>query len=267
MRLSAQALRRCSGWRWPSASATAVVAVRLGSSPDGLDEGRQRQGLRRRRARSLRSRTTPRSRATRSPASTTSAWRRASPASPARSACSRSASAWRGCCAADDDVRSRAVRRPMGGLCNATLELAGVAGDPSSRVHRLDPRAKLVGLLGLTVVAVTTPLAAWPVWVACAAVLVRRRGRRARRPAHDLAARAAGAAARAVRGRVRAVRPQGEVVASLGPFDVTREGLEVWAAASRQGHDRHRLGRPARRHDRLPAGAARRSRRCACRAR
>ncbi len=43
----------------------------------------------------------------------------------------------------------------MGGLCNSTLDLSGVAGDPSSRVHRLDPRAKLVGLLGLTVVAVT----------------------------------------------------------------------------------------------------------------
>ena len=29
----------------------------------------------------------------------------------------------------------------MGGLCNSTLDLAGVAGDPSSRVHRLAPRA------------------------------------------------------------------------------------------------------------------------------
>ena len=33
-----------------------------------------------------------------------------------------------------------------------------LAGDPRSRVHRLDPRAKIVGLLGVTVVAVSTPL-------------------------------------------------------------------------------------------------------------
>ena len=38
-------------------------------------------------------------------------------------------------------------------------------------MHRLDPRAKIVGLVGVTLVAVTAPLAAWPVWVACAAVL------------------------------------------------------------------------------------------------
>jgi cobalt/nickel transport system permease protein len=47
----------------------------------------------------------------------------------------------------------------------------GLAGDSESPVHRLDPRAKLAGLLGVTVVAVTAPLRAWPVWVACAAVL------------------------------------------------------------------------------------------------
>ncbi|WP_053226094.1 cobalt ECF transporter T component CbiQ [Solirubrobacter soli] len=43
----------------------------------------------------------------------------------------------------------------------------GVVGD--SPVHRLDPRAKLLGLLGITVVAVSAPLHAWPVFVACAA--------------------------------------------------------------------------------------------------
>ncbi len=53
------------------------------------------------------------------------------------------------------------------------LELAGIAGDPESPVHRLDPRAKLVGLLGVTVLAVSTPPALWPVYVACAAVLLR----------------------------------------------------------------------------------------------
>ena len=48
---------------------------------------------------------------------------------------------------------------------------AGVAGDPHSPIHRLDPRAKLLGLTGVTLVAVSTPLQAWPVWIACALAL------------------------------------------------------------------------------------------------
>jgi cobalt/nickel transport system permease protein len=48
---------------------------------------------------------------------------------------------------------------------------SGVAGDPGSPIHRLDPRAKLVGLLAVTVVAVSTPLHRWPVFLACAAAL------------------------------------------------------------------------------------------------
>jgi cobalt/nickel transport system permease protein len=48
---------------------------------------------------------------------------------------------------------------------------AGVAGDPHSPVHRLDPRAKLLGLTGVTLVAVSTPLHAWPAWIACALAL------------------------------------------------------------------------------------------------
>ena len=60
----------------------------------------------------------------------------------------------------------------MAGLCNHAVELTGVAGDPASRVHRLDPRAKLLGLLAVTLTAVSTPLAGWPVYVACLAVLV-----------------------------------------------------------------------------------------------
>ena len=59
----------------------------------------------------------------------------------------------------------------MGGLSNHALALTGVAGDPGSAAHRLDPRAKILGLLGVTVVAVSTPLRLWPVWVACALVL------------------------------------------------------------------------------------------------
>ena len=49
---------------------------------------------------------------------------------------------------------------------------AGVAGDPHSPIHRLDPRAKLIGLAGVTLVAVSTPLHAWPAYVACAAALI-----------------------------------------------------------------------------------------------
>jgi cobalt/nickel transport system permease protein len=59
----------------------------------------------------------------------------------------------------------------MGGLGNHSLELAGLAGDPGSPVHRLDPRAKILGLVAVTLVAVSTPLEAWPVFVACALVL------------------------------------------------------------------------------------------------
>jgi cobalt/nickel transport system permease protein len=51
------------------------------------------------------------------------------------------------------------------------LHRTGIAGDPSSRVHRLDPRAKIAGFAGITVVAVSTPLHAWPAFVACALAL------------------------------------------------------------------------------------------------
>lgn len=59
----------------------------------------------------------------------------------------------------------------MAGLCNHSLELTGLAGDRESRAHRLDPRAKVVGLVAVTVVAVSTPLAQWPVYLGCALVL------------------------------------------------------------------------------------------------
>jgi cobalt/nickel transport system permease protein len=60
----------------------------------------------------------------------------------------------------------------VSGICNHALHGTGLAGNTASPVHRLDPRAKVVCLLGLTVVAVTTPLGAWPVYLACAAALV-----------------------------------------------------------------------------------------------
>ena len=54
---------------------------------------------------------------------------------------------------------------------SARLHRVGVAGDLGSPIHRLDPRAKIVGLAGVTVVAVSTPLRAWPAFAACALVL------------------------------------------------------------------------------------------------
>ena len=54
---------------------------------------------------------------------------------------------------------------------NGAFHQTGVAGDPASRIHRLDPRAKIVGLAGITVVGVSTPLGAWPVFAACALAL------------------------------------------------------------------------------------------------
>jgi cobalt/nickel transport system permease protein len=59
----------------------------------------------------------------------------------------------------------------VSGLCNHSLELTGLAGDPASPVHRLDPRAKILGLVAVTITAVSTPLGAWPVYVACAVAL------------------------------------------------------------------------------------------------
>ena len=51
------------------------------------------------------------------------------------------------------------------------IALAGPAGDPASRVHRLDPRAKLIGLTLVTAVAVSAPPELWRIYAACAAVL------------------------------------------------------------------------------------------------
>jgi cobalt/nickel transport system permease protein len=110
--------------------------------------------------------------------------------------------------------------------------IAGVTGDPASPVHRLDPRTKLLGLLGVTVVAVSAPLRAWPVWIACAVVLA-------------LVAVVARVPAIEVWRRARVVLPlvvfvgafvpfvrSGGTTYELGPFDVSEAGLGVLAAAS-----------------------------------
>lgn len=101
----------------------------------------------------------------------------------------------------------------MSGLCNHALELTGLVGDPNSRVHRLDPRAKVVGLVSVTVVAVSAPLALWPVYLACAGVLV----------AYAAAGRVG---PRALWRRVRVVLPFVLVLGALVPF--VREGGRSW---------------------------------------
>ena len=50
----------------------------------------------------------------------------------------------------------------------SSLREAGVVGD--SPIHRLDPRAKLLGLLAVTVIAVSST--AWPVHAACGVALL-----------------------------------------------------------------------------------------------
>jgi cobalt/nickel transport system permease protein len=120
----------------------------------------------------------------------------------------------------------------MSGLCNHSLELTGIAGDPGSPVHRLDPRAKILGLVAVTIAAVSTPLGAWPVYVACAIALV----------AVAVAARVPVAT---IWRRARVVLPlivfvaafipflrPGGAVHHLGPLTVSDGGLAVLAAVA-----------------------------------
>ena len=120
----------------------------------------------------------------------------------------------------------------MSGLCNHSLELTGLAGDTASPVHRLDPRAKIVGLIAVTLVAVSTPVEAWPVFVACALVLVG-------------VAYLARVRVDDVWRRARFVLPlvllaalliplfrTGGATYSLGPLTLHEEGLETFAAVA-----------------------------------
>jgi cobalt/nickel transport system permease protein len=116
----------------------------------------------------------------------------------------------------------------VGALCSHSLELTGLAGDPASPVHRLDPRAKILGLVAVTLVAVTTPLEAWPVFAVCAAVLV-------------AVAASARVSPRDIWRRARFVLPlvllagvflpfvrHGGEEHAFGPFTVHQQGLEVF---------------------------------------
>lgn len=115
--------------------------------------------------------------------------------------------------------------------CGHALESAGLAGDPASPVHRLDARAKLLGLAGLTLVAATSRAAAWPLLVSCAALLAAV-AIAARVPARVLGSRAlvilplvvlAAASLPFVR--------DGGAQYRLGPLQVSETGLEVFGAA------------------------------------
>ena len=110
--------------------------------------------------------------------------------------------------------------------------LAGVAGDPGSPIHRLDPRAKLLGLLGVTVVAVSTPTAAWPVWVLCGVALA-------------VVAGVARVPAALIWRRSRMVLPlvlfvaafvpfvrSGGATYQVGPFEISETGLATLAAVA-----------------------------------
>ena len=120
----------------------------------------------------------------------------------------------------------------MSGLCNHSLELTGLAGDTASPVHRLDPRAKIVGLIAITLVAVSTPVHAWPVFGACALVLAG-------------VAYLARVRARDIWRRARFVLPvvlfaalliplfrTGGETYSLGPLTLHEDGLETFAAVA-----------------------------------
>ena len=110
----------------------------------------------------------------------------------------------------------------MGALCNHSLELTGLAGDPASPVHRLDPRAKIVGLVAVTLVAVSTPVEAWPAFVACALVLA----------AVALRARVS---VRDIRRRARFVLPLVLAAALLIPL--LRTGGESWSLGPLTVHE------------------------------
>jgi cobalt/nickel transport system permease protein len=112
------------------------------------------------------------------------------------------------------------------------LDSAGLAGDPASAVHRLDARAKLLGLAGLTVVAATSPPEAWPLLACCAGLLA-------------AVAAAARVPARVLWSRALAILPlvvlaaaslpfvrHGGAEYGLGPLRASEAGLEAFGAAA-----------------------------------
>jgi cobalt/nickel transport system permease protein len=93
------------------------------------------------------------------------------------------------------------------------MHATGLAGDPTSPVHRLDPRAKIAGLAGITVVGVSA--SQWPVWAACAVALT-------------AIAAAAGVGPRLLWSRAKVVLPPVLLVAAVTPL--VRGGLATFAS-------------------------------------
>ena len=115
----------------------------------------------------------------------------------------------------------------------ARTSTAGVAGDPHSPIHRLDPRAKLIGLTGVTLVAVSTPLRAWPACVACALALaaVALLGRTSARGRSGAARASCSRSSSSSRIFVPFVRKGGATI-ELGPLHVSEAGLATFATVS-----------------------------------
>jgi cobalt/nickel transport system permease protein len=99
-------------------------------------------------------------------------------------------------------------------------------------VHRLDPRAKMLALLTITLVAISAPLGAWPVFAACALLLA-------------VVTAAARIRAGEVWRRARVILPlvlmaaaflpfvrTGGQTHELGPLTVHAAGLQVFAAVA-----------------------------------
>ena len=119
----------------------------------------------------------------------------------------------------------------MSSLCAHDLGQTGVVGDPAGPVHRLDPRAKLLGFAGLTLVAVSAPLSAWPAHAACALTLI-------------AIAALARVSPRTIWRRARVILPlvvfvaaflpfvRGGAQIALGPVDVSQEGLATFATVT-----------------------------------
>jgi cobalt/nickel transport system permease protein len=109
------------------------------------------------------------------------------------------------------------------------MHAMGVAGDPASRVHRLDPRAKIAGLAGITVVGVSTPPRHWPVLAVCALALA-------------VVAAAARVGPGVLWSRAKVVLPlvvfvavfvpfvRGGEKVQVGPLALSRDGLTTFAA-------------------------------------
>jgi cobalt/nickel transport system permease protein len=117
-------------------------------------------------------------------------------------------------------------------VCDHSLARTGLAGAVDGAVHGLDPRAKIAGLTTVTLVAVSAPAAAWPVYVACALALA-------------AVAAAARVPAATIWRRARVVLPPVLLVAAfvpfarrggagyeLGPLTLSAAGLEAFGAVA-----------------------------------